>query len=95
MAATNDSTRGPVLLSVAMGTASIAFATVVIRFCVRKRISNNVGIDDYAIAVASVRDNTPFPPFPPLSVLVLTGGSTTAYGLRRHHLQYRRQRLHG
>jgi len=54
MAANADLTRGPALLSVSMGTASFAFATTAIRFCVRKRISNNVGLDDYAMGVASV-----------------------------------------
>ena len=54
MATAGDASRGPVLLSISMGTVSFAFATVIIRFCVRVRISRNVGMDDYAIAVAAV-----------------------------------------
>ena len=49
-----DLSRGPVLLSFSIGTASFAFSTTIVRFCVRTRISNNTGPDDYAIAVATV-----------------------------------------
>jgi len=59
MAATADLSRGPVLLSVSVGTATFAFSTSLVRFCVRKRISNNVGMDDYAMAVASVSRRYP------------------------------------
>lgn len=54
MPRTVDLSRGPALLSLSVGTASFAFATCIVRYCVRKRISNNVGIDDYAIGVATV-----------------------------------------
>ncbi|KAL1877601.1 hypothetical protein VTK73DRAFT_8510 [Phialemonium thermophilum] len=51
--ATPDLSRGPVLLSFSIGTASFAFSTTIVRFCVRTRISNSTGPDDYAIAVAT------------------------------------------
>ncbi|KAK1772334.1 hypothetical protein QBC33DRAFT_5718 [Phialemonium atrogriseum] len=51
---TPDLSRGPVLLSFSVGTASFAFSTTIVRFCVRTRISNSLGADDYAIAVATV-----------------------------------------
>jgi hypothetical protein len=52
--ATGDLSRGPVLLSISMGTASLAFATVIVRFCVRARMTYNIGFDDYAMGAASV-----------------------------------------
>ncbi len=54
MAANEDMSRGPVLLSISLGTVSFALVTVMVRFAVRARISYNMGMDDYALGVATV-----------------------------------------
>ena len=51
---TPDISRGPVLLSLSSATASLAFSTTVVRFCMRTRSNSRIGPDDYAIAMASV-----------------------------------------
>lgn len=48
-----DVSRGPVLLSLSCITASLAFSTTVLRFCLRRRSKSHLGPDDYAVAVAS------------------------------------------
>lgn len=53
-AATPDVSRGPVLLSLSSITASLAFSTTIVRFCLRTRSNSRIGPDDYAVAVATV-----------------------------------------
>ncbi|OIW27156.1 hypothetical protein CONLIGDRAFT_415583 [Coniochaeta ligniaria NRRL 30616] len=51
---TPDVSRGPVLLSLSSMTASLAFSTTIVRFCLRTRSDSRIGPDDYSVAVASV-----------------------------------------
>lgn len=50
---TPDVSRGPVLLSLSSISASFAFSTTILRFCLRRRSNSRIGPDDYAVAVAS------------------------------------------
>ncbi|KAK0634969.1 hypothetical protein B0T17DRAFT_502561 [Bombardia bombarda] len=45
---------GPVLLSISLGTTSLAFATTFVRFCVRHGISKRIYADDYASLLATL-----------------------------------------
>ncbi|KAK4242201.1 hypothetical protein C8A03DRAFT_40474 [Achaetomium macrosporum] len=51
---TADLSRGPVLLSFSLATASFAFATTFVRFYTRKRIDGGFGADDYTSGAATV-----------------------------------------
>ena len=79
-----DLSRGPVLLSVSVGTASFAFSTTIIRFCVRTRISNDFGPDDYAMGAATVRYEAKW------SVKLLTTLPHVVDSVYRHNPQYPR-----
>jgi hypothetical protein len=52
---TADLSRGPVLLSLSLATASFAFATTFVRFYTRKGIiDGGFGADDYTSGAATV-----------------------------------------
>ncbi|OAA57526.1 hypothetical protein SPI_07185 [Niveomyces insectorum RCEF 264] len=54
MAATPDLSRGPVLLAISITTGTISLSTCVARLWVRRRASNHLGFDDYAIGVSGI-----------------------------------------
>jgi hypothetical protein len=49
-----DLSRGPVLLSFSLATASFALATTFVRFYVRRGINGGFGVDDYTSGAATV-----------------------------------------
>ncbi len=49
-----DLSRGPVLLSFSLATASFALATTFVRFYVRRGIHGGLGADDYTSGAATV-----------------------------------------
>lgn len=49
-----DLSRGPVLLSFSLATASFALATTFVRFYVRRGINGGFGADDYTSGAATV-----------------------------------------
>lgn len=49
-----DLSRGPVLLSFSLATASFAMASTFVRLCARAGINSRLGADDYASGVATV-----------------------------------------
>ncbi|KAK3304122.1 uncharacterized protein B0T15DRAFT_230970 [Chaetomium strumarium] len=51
---TANLSRGPILLSLSLATASFVFATTFVRFCTRKGIHGGYGADDYTSGAASV-----------------------------------------
>jgi hypothetical protein len=51
---TADLSRGPVLLSFSLATASFALATTFVRFYVRRGLNSGLGPDDYTSGAATV-----------------------------------------
>jgi hypothetical protein len=51
---TADLSRGPVLLSFSVATASFALATTFVRFYVRRGINGGFGAEDYTSGAATV-----------------------------------------